>query len=342
MPTASLDTFFACTILVAVALIATAFIGSSMVTRIDNTADANKNVYLQALADHLVISCGSPSSWGTSSSLPQDFGLAAQDSQNPYELDIDKVCRLNTLSYPELSKSAKLSNIALGIKITQILTIDIKQPQSQVVGGNVSYTFEVSTNVNHKASNANLHCYVVSEGFLISLNQTTQNSGEGSVTFQIPQDKTDSAMLFVFARANFDERLTSYAIYDFATQTQQSIPSNKALNLTPNNYTLTATSNSTGTTVQKAYLFSYSNQANLTKTSNTQFEIPKIVDKSPFVLVACGANGASYFQDWTAYPQIPLNAGSNFSGSEKNVFSYLVSIKGALYKLDVSLGDVAP
>jgi hypothetical protein len=342
MPTTSIDTFFACTIMVAVVLIATAFIGSSMVTRIDKTGDANKNVYLQSVADHLVTSCGSPSNWGTGVGSPQDFGLAKEESINIYELDIDKVCRLNSLSYPQLSSSAKLNNIALGIKVSQILTITIQQPESQILGANVSYAFPVSTAVNSRASSASLVCYILAQNYQVTFNQTTSDLGLGTVSFQIPQEKADNAMLLMFARASFDERLTSFAVYDFAGQTQRANPDNKILNLTSNNNILTALSNSSGTTIQKSYLFTYSNQQNLTATSSTQFAIPQIVDKSPFVLVACGVNGASYFQDWTAYPQIPLTAGSNFNSSEKNVFTYIVTIKDALYKLEISLGDVAP
>jgi hypothetical protein len=57
-------------------------------------------------------------------------------------------------------------------------------------------------------------------------------------------------------------------------------------------------------------------------------------------MVICGLNNGTYFQEWTAYPQIPLRAGSNFEGSEQNIFSYVVTINDVLYRLDVSLGDV--
>ena len=58
------------------------------------------------------------------------------------------------------------------------------------------------------------------------------------------------------------------------------------------------------------------------------------------VLVVCGFNGADFFQEWTAYPQVPLKAGANFAGSEQNVFSYIVTVNGVLYRLDLSLGDL--
>ncbi len=112
MPTSSFDTFFACTILVAVVLIATTFTAGVLQTQIKSTQDYNRDTYLKAIADHLVNSPGTPSDWGTQGGLPQDFGLAKADSPDAYELDIDKINRLNNqntyaLSYFDLVTRAK-------------------------------------------------------------------------------------------------------------------------------------------------------------------------------------------------------------------------------------------
>ena len=112
------------------------------------------------------------------------------------------------------------------------------------------------------------------------------------------------------------------------------------LTLSPLNYALTITKNESGATVQGGYLFSFGYEQNLTFTQGaSQCPIPKIIDKSPFVIFVYGHNNATFFQDWTTYPEIPLRAGSSFEGSEQNVFSYIVTIKDTLYKLDISLGD---
>ena len=76
MPASSFDTFFACTIIVAAALIGMAFLGSTMQTRIASTQDINKDSYLKAIADRIIMNPGSPSEWGSSSVSPIDFGLA--------------------------------------------------------------------------------------------------------------------------------------------------------------------------------------------------------------------------------------------------------------------------
>ena len=83
MPSTSIDTFFACTIIVAVALIATAFLCSTMQTGINSTQDINKDSYLQAIADHIITNPGAPANWGTGSGVPIDFGLAAAPPQPP-------------------------------------------------------------------------------------------------------------------------------------------------------------------------------------------------------------------------------------------------------------------
>ncbi|MCW4024037.1 MAG: hypothetical protein NWF01_03265 [Candidatus Bathyarchaeota archaeon] len=338
MPTTTIDTFFACTIIVAVALIATAFVGSSLIARIDATHNANENVYLQSIADHIVTNCGTPTNWGTSSQIPQDFGLAASNSTVPYEVDADKICMLSTLSTFNLAASAKLSNIALGISVSQILQISLQQPQTQTEAENTTYTFPVQTSINSKLSSASLHCYVLADGFQSDNYYNTSTDGSGSINLQIPTDKTGGAVLLVFARAGFDDRLTSFMVYDFASATQMETPQNQVLNLSAIGYTLTVSSNASGVSVQNVYLFSFATQQNLTETSESQFAVPEIIDNSPFILVVCGENGSVYFQDWTAYPLVPLNAGSNFTNSERNIFSYTVTIKGVLYKLAVSLG----
>ena len=132
MPSTSIDTFFACTIIVTVALIATAFLCSTMQTSINGTQNINKDSYLQAIADDIITTPGTPVNWGTSSSVPVDFGLAASSSTTPYELDMDKITRLNSLnnyslSYFDMENAAKLNNIALGITVSQVMSINIEQ-----------------------------------------------------------------------------------------------------------------------------------------------------------------------------------------------------------------------
>ena len=348
MPSTSIDTFFACTIIVTVALIATAFLCSTMQTSINSTQDINKDSYLQAIADHIITNPGAPANWGTSSSVPADFGLAAASSTIPYELDIDKITRLNSLnsyslSYYDMENAAKLNNIALGITVSQVMSVNIEKTSNGTNDdGDASFSFTILTSIDSEPTSASLNCYVVANNYLSNVTDNTSSVGIGSITVQIPSAETDNAMLIVFARASFDDRITSYAIYNFLDSTQESAPSNDILTLNPLNYTLSYATNSTDLMVQNVYIFSYTYQQNLTLVQGTtQYSIPTIIDQSPFVIVLCGSiNNGTYFQEWASYPQVPLTAGSNFEDSAQNVFSYIVTINGVLYKVDVSFGDV--
>jgi len=345
LPTSSFDTFFACTILIAAALIGTAFLSSTLQTRIVNTEDINKDSYLKAIADYIINSPGTPINWGTSTDVPDDFGLAAFASTIPYELDMDKITRLSifnsySLSPFDMAKATKLNNIALGIAFSQLLTIDILQSSNSTIGGEMSFTFTISTSINSIPTGSNLHCYISADNYLANITGTTPENGVGQLILRVPSASIDNALLIIFAKATFDDRITSNAIYNFANSTQESTPSKTDLTLTPLDYTLIFDETSPNLTVQNAYVFSYTYQQTLTSIQSSHYSIPKLIDTSPLVLIVCGLNGANYFQEWTVYPQIPLNAGANFIGSEQNIFSYIVTVNGVLYRLDLSLGDL--
>lgn len=344
MPTTAFDTFFACTILVAAALIATAFFTSNMQIRIDNTEDLNKNSYLNAIADHIIASPGTPTAWGTSTSLPEDFGLAQAQSTTPYELDPDKVSRLNSqnnasLTHTQIAVAAKLDNLAFGVSVSPLMTISIAQTENHTAGSNTVFTFAASTVVNSKPTDTTLHAYVLANNYFANSTESLP-SGVGYFSVEVPSVDTDKALLVVFARASFDDRVASYAVYSFADSAQQSTPCNTVVSLSALDYNLTVTPNMPDITLQKGYLLAYNYQSNLTASASNPSPFPKAIDKSPFVIVVCGHSGVEYFQEWTAYPQVPLMAGSSFEGSEKTIFSYLVTVKGSLYKLELSFGGL--
>lgn len=299
------------------------------------------------MADRIITNPGTPINWGISSGVPVDFGLATGYSTIPYELDIDKITRLNnlnnySLSYFDMENSAKLRNIAFGITVSQVMSINIEQLSNRTIGNDVSFTFAILTSVNSEPTAANLDCYVVSNNYQNNIVNSTSGIGVGCLNVQVPSSSASQALLIVFARASMDDRITSYAIYNFQNSTQESASSNNILSLTPLNYTLRLMTNSNDIAIQNGYVFSYSYQQNLTPAQGTsQFLVPRLIDKSPYILLICGYNNGVYFQEWTSYPQVPLKSGSNFENSERNVFSYMVTINNVLYKIDASFGDVA-
>lgn len=346
MPSTSIDTFFACIIIVTAALIATASLASTMQTSINTTQNINKESYLKAISDHIVTNPGAPLNWGSIGVMPTDFGLAASPSTIPYELDLDKISRLNelnnySLSYFDMMNSSRLSNIALGITVSQIMSINIAQSSNSTIGSETSFNFAILTSINSEPVSTSLHCYVIANNYLNEITNTTSDIGLGYLTIQIPSPSTDNAFFVVFARSSFDNRITSYAIYNFASSAQETTPNNEVLSLSPLNYSVSLSTNSSGLDIQSGYLFSYGYQHNIGNVENSnQYSIPKILDNSPFIIIIYGTINETSFQQWIAYPQIPLKAGSSFENSEQNVFNYIVTVNNVLYKLNISLGDV--
>jgi len=345
MPTVSIDTFFACSLIVSVALLATASLAGTMQNQINSMQGLNKEAYLRNIAEHLVTSDGTPADWGPTGAVPNSFGLSDRDSSQLYELDIDKISRLNSqnsygLSYVQASGASRLYNIALGISVSQMLSITATLSANSSMGDETAYTFKISVSQASGPTSASLHCYVVARDFLSDASNTTSSAGIGYVSVQIPNSSNGPALLIVFAQASFDDRITSYEAYSFAHLSQEPSPNHTFLGLSPLNYTLNLNPNFPDITIEHGYAFSYAYQSNLTSITTTTYAIPAFVDKSPTVLVISGLNGTTSFIEWTSYPDIPLDFGSNFENSEENVFVYIVTVKETLYKLTLSFGDV--
>jgi hypothetical protein len=240
MPTVSIDTFFACSLIVSVALLATASLVGTMQTRINSFQDLNKDDYLRTIAEHIVTSYGTPVDWGSSNAVPTTFGLSDSDSPHLYALDIDKISRLNSqnsysLSHIQVSNAARLNNIALGISLSQMLSITVMPSANATIGDATAYTFKISVSQASGPTSASLHCYVVARDFLSDVSNTTSSAGIGYVSVQIPNSSSGPALLIVFARASFDDRITSYEAYSFAHLSQEPSPNHTFLGLSPLN-----------------------------------------------------------------------------------------------------------
>jgi hypothetical protein len=345
MPTTAIDTFFACTLIVAIAVISTVYIVGTMQTQIESTQNLNQESYLRGIADHIVTGYGIPLNWGTTIAIPTNLGLSLYSSDNLYELEIDKITRLNdqnqyALSYIEALTGAKISNIAFGLSLSQMLSIDVTLSSNNTIGDVTEYTFQVAVSQEAGPVKANLHCYALATDFTTDVNNVTSSSGNGSITIEVPNSSTGPALLIVFAQTSLDERLCAYTVYSFAHLSDSSEPNGTFLNLSPLNNTLNLQFNYTGEAIEKAYAFSYDYSTNLTSTSNTTFSIPDFVDNSPIIIAVQGLNNTVNFIEWVSYPQIPLTFGGSFSNSSAHVFVYTVTIDKVLYRLTLRFGDV--
>jgi hypothetical protein len=316
-----------------------------MQDRINAMQDLNKDNYLRNIAEHLVTSCGTPVDWGASAAVPSSFGLADSDSTYLYSLDIDKISRLNSennyaLSYAQASIAGRLNNVALGISVSQMLSITTTLSGNSSIGDETAYTFEISVSQASGPVSATLQCYVVTKDSVSAVFNDTSSAGVGYITVQVPNASNGPALLVVFARAAFDERVTAYEAYSFAHLAEESSPNRTFLGLSPLNHTLSVEEHFPDVAIEHGYAFSFGYQSNLTAASASTYAIPEFVDKSPTVLVVSGVNDTTPFVEWTAYPCVPLDFGADFENSEQNVFVYTVLIKEALYKLTLSFGDV--
>jgi hypothetical protein len=135
--------------------------------------------------------------------------------------------------------------------------------------------------------------------------------------------------------------MTAYGVYLFEHLPTAQLPTNSFLRLSPLDYNLWVNPNYSNIVLKNAYAFSYEYESNLTVSSNSTYTIPVFLDKSPIVLVVTGVNASTFFVEWTAYPQIPLDAGADFRNVECHIFSYVVDVGGALYSLKFRFGGLS-
>ena len=348
MPSISIDTFFACTLMVSVVIIATVSVAGTMMTRINGWKSLNEESYLRAISDNILSNTGEPANWGSDGNVkPDEFGLARSSSSSSNELDLDKICRLNSgnefsLSYTDILNSSRLTDIAMRISISQIINIAFVLSSNSSQGDSTAYTFTVSVNQDSGPITALLHCYVIARDFLQDEYSNTSANGIGYVSFQMPNASNGTAAFVVFARATQNSMMTAYNVHLFAHLSSEPLPNKTFLDLSPLNYTLNIDAKFSNTTLEDCYALSYDYRTNLTGSSNTSRTVPRTLDNSPIVLVATGLNNSDFFTEWTGYPQIPFETGADFRNSESYVFSYVVIIKDAVYKLTMSFGGMKP
>lgn len=345
MPAISIDTFFACTLIIMVSLSACAYVTVTLQGSIDGSQNLNKESLLRTIADNIISNCGSPVNWGSNINVPDGFGLADASASQGYVVDVDKISRLNTqsiycLSYVQVFNAARLNNIALGISVTQSLSIDVSASGNATVGDQTAYNFTISVCQDARPITAYLNGYVTANNYLGNVSGETNSAGTGNLSFQLPNSCNGSALLIVFARSKGDERLTAYQTFAFSHLTGEVKPNQTFLQLSPLDHSLSFNAKISNLTVSAGYAFSFNYQSNLTLSSNSTYAIPNWVDKSPIVLATAGFNGSTYFVEWAAYPYVPLTFGADFSSSEAHVFVYNVIIGGVFYKLTLTLGDV--
>jgi len=350
MPAISIDTFFACSLMVLLVLSAMASASKLLYPHI-NAMDTNTAERYESVSKYLLLNDGTPSNWGQNCQvIPENFGLAKAGSDNQYELDIDKVSRLNNenlyaVSYPQIFTALGMSDVSFRIEVEPIFEAALNLTATFEGANETSYEFEILTQKQGVPVQAELKFYVVAENYL-ETSHACVSSGRTYVNTTISNDVNGPVLVVVFARSVSNAKIVSFSAYRFAHNSTEPKPKGTFLGLSPLNYKLNVSLICPETDLSDAYALSFNYSSTLTQTANNSqsatYNIPRFLDPSPTLIVATGWNSTSFFTEWTAYPQIPLQTGMDFASSTtlSNVFAYtyLVTIDPALYKCTIWLG----
>ncbi|MGB9713851.1 MAG: hypothetical protein ACPLZC_02590 [Candidatus Bathyarchaeales archaeon] len=350
MPATSVDTFFACSLMVLLVLSAMAGASKILYPQISNSVDEFAYERYMEISKHLLLNSGEPADWGQDSQVvPEKFGLAEADAE-AYTLDIDKVSRLNSenrfsLSYAQMFASLKISDVSFRIEIEPIFEVSINLTATFHAENDIIYQFGVSTEKHGVPVDAELKFYVVAENHF-EANQAYTSNGMAAFNVTIPEDVGGPALLVVFAKAVYNARMVSFSAYAFEHNLGKPQPVGTFLRLSPLNHTLEAFFGYQETTLTEAYALTFNYSSTLAKIANdsqlAMYRIPCLQDSSPILLVVTGRNSTSFFAEWVSYPQVPLQTGANFENSTtiSNIFtySYIVTINNAFYQCKLWLG----
>jgi hypothetical protein len=320
----------------------------------DNALHQNDTERLRQLAEHLLLSPGMPSNWGSiKDTVPTNLGLANSTTFSPYGLDIDKVTRLNNInsyssSYVQLWQALGVSDISFSIEVKTIFNVSITLLSTTVGANEATYQFDIYAHKSGTPVPANLRCYVIATDYVNSVTAETSADGHAPITETIPNSMSGTAILLALAKAQSNNQIVAFNAYTFAHNSSAPLPNDTFTQLSPLNHILNLTFTYPHEEAHKALVLTFDYNFSLTEKSlneqSVEYEIPRLLDACPMMLVVTGFNGSSNFAEWTSYPQLPLNFGTNFegdAGTSTVSFSHIVTIDSALYEV-VTRWGLAP
>jgi hypothetical protein len=351
MPAVSVDTFFACSLMVIVVLSAMAGASKILYPYASNAVDQNVAKRYEEISKYLLLTSGKSANWGQNGETnPETFGLAKTGSTNPYDLDIDKVSRLNSenqhaISYAEVFTSLKLPDVSFKLELKPIFEVNINLTATLASENETIYEFEILTQKGGNPIQTELKYYLVAEDYL-DASDVYASIGKAYQNVTIPNSVNGSALLVVFARHAYNAKIVSFGAYAFAHNSPEPKSAGTFLRLSPLDYVLNASSMYPGLNTSHAYALTFDYSSILVQiTINPEFatyEIPHFLGPNPTMIVSTGWNSSLFFAEWVAYPQIPLQLGADFASatSLSNVFvyTYMVMINSAVYECTIWLG----
>jgi len=344
MPASSIDTILACSIMIILVSSAMAITSTTLHPNLNELSHRNDVERYQQLARYILLNTGTPPDWGRMPEVvPSSFGLASITSSSPYQLDVDKVSRLNnesaySITYLQILEAFGVSDVALRIEIKPLFDLSVDLVSNSTGGNETSYTFDILTKKSELPISAQLSCYVISRDYVDNVASSTSSAGNGSVSVTIPNSKNGTALLISFAKA--ETRMVAFNIYPFNHNSSTPEPNGTFMRLSPLNYTLNVSFLYSSEEVLRAQAFTYGYTSELKliagDNQTAEYGIPRLLDSSPMILAITGFNGSSSFAEWVSYPQLPIEIGCDLTSldvSSKIVsLTYIVTVNYALYK----------
>jgi hypothetical protein len=353
MPASSVDTFFACSLMVI--LIASAMVSTAKLVQpyLNDLTNVNGVDRCSGLAEYLLLDSGNPSNWGrTENTTPSTFGIAGKSLQ-PYALDPDKVSRLNSenifsLTYQQLLAALGTADMSLNIRIQPVFQVSIDLVSNQNLGSETVYTFQVSTKKSGFPISTRLNCYVTVDSYVENVTSWTDSDGEGAANITLPNALNGTTLLAVFARAQAYPQMMAFNAYSFGHNSEIPLPNRTFLRLSPLHNTLNVSLRDPNLEISEAYVFTHGYHFSLSLVvsgnRSLKYDVPSLSEVSPKILVLNGNNGSTSFSEWTAYPQLPLEIGADFSDlnakSKAVALTYVVSIDSVLYEAVITCRSV--
>lgn len=354
MPSSTIDTFLASSIMIILTM--SAMIGTSKVITpyLTDLAHRDDSERFQQLAQSLLLSTGTPADWGKAGDTkPTSLGFARVNSPEPYELDIDKVSRLNSentysLTYPDLWETLGVRDVSFQIEIKTLFDVSINLISSSVVENQTVYEFEVATKKTGIPVEAHLSGYAVIENFVDRQTSSTSSNGAGTLAFGVPNSLNGTGLLLVFASAKANLQIVSCNVYAFSHNSSSPIPNGTFTSRSPLNHVLNVSLSYSATEIVKAQVFTFNYNFSLVQKAQTdqsaEYFIPSLLDSSPMILMLTGRNGSTSFAEWISYPQLPLTIGANFiestAGTKIVSMTNIVTVNSAIYEVVTRWGGL--
>jgi hypothetical protein len=335
VPTASID--FTLASIATLMVVMGAIFGLDMAAEPYITGETPDSERYYQIGRYMLLSRGDPESWGQGGT-PSSLGFAS--SSEPYELDTDKVTRLNpssaySVNYSSLWQALGVDDISFHIEVKPLFEATLSLASSQAEGGETIYNFTLSTASGGYPVQCDVSYYLVLGNSTYSSSGSTDSSGMGAVDFTLPGSTNGTALLIGIAES--EESIISHDVLPFAHNSEAANAPGAFASLSPLNYTLNV-EYVTNATAWRAAILSRDYAFNLT-SGGSGYAVPRLLGGGPLVLVLTGVNGSECWAEWVAYPQVPLAVGADMSDdylvSDVVRVSYVVEVSGGLYRFEV-------